>query len=150
MSEKSGEFLAFTDLAAETVHPIAHLENDLRDQANEMVKNVLSNEPQNTDKLKKVSSMAGKLLAKQNERDYEWLANQAEARGLVPEIPIEASPSLWLRIQLKRTGVTNRAVARELKISEGHMSAFVKGRKECPPEFFDALSDMLSGLPTKS
>jgi hypothetical protein len=141
---ENGEMLAFRDLSAEDVHSLAHMENDIRDQAAGMIgKAAFAKDT------KLVIARAEQLLKNQNERDYEWLADQAAAQGRLPEIPIDDDSGLWLRIQFKRTGVTNREIAKKLDVSEGHMSAYVKGRRECPLETQFALLEIFSELPTK-
>ena len=144
MNRENGEVLAFRDLPEADVYHVAHAENDIRDQAAEIMgKAAFSGEPD------PIIDQAKQLIKNQNERDYEWLADQAAVRGAIPEIPIAENPDIWLRIHYKRTGVTNRKIAGELGVSEGQMSAFVKGRKQCPEEFHSKLTSIFSELPTK-
>ncbi len=142
---ENGETLAFRDLSAEEVYHLAHLENDTRSQAAKSMGDAAFGTAKD---IKERGDQAGELIANQNERDYEWLADLAAVRGVLPEIPIKENPALWLRIQLRRTGATNRQVAKELGVSEGHMSAFVKGRRDCPEELQSKLKVIFSEIPT--
>lgn len=144
-SGEKGETLSFHDIGKEEAHGLAHVENDMRKQAGQlMAKAAFAKKPDS------VIEQAKQLLANQNERDYEWLADQAKIREVIPKIPIESDPGMWLRIHYQRTGVTNREIAKKLGISEGHLSAFVKGNKECPEELQKKLVRIFSELPTKS
>ncbi len=145
--DENKESLAFRDLPAEAVYHMAHTENDLRDMAAEMFKRLAFVEKSAR---KQVTDQINKSLANQNERDYEWLADQAELNGLSPQIPIDDDPAMWLRIHFSRTAISNREVARQLGISEEQMSAITKGRRECAEDFKPKLQKIFAHTPMDS
>lgn len=141
--EISAETLSFHDLSREESHGLAHVENDIRAQAGEMMARAAFSKNPN-----EIIAEAKELIDNQNERDYAWLIDQARVRNSIPIIPIDSDPAMYLRLQFKRTGLTNLDVATRIGVSQGQMSAFVKGRRKCSEEQQKQLAEIFNQLPS--